>query len=129
MTTLKIYANGSYLVTAGVGDEGFVMTTVGLISRRPGHLPESAPLFQPRGMKGKVSMQVILSWPMAAIAVGDEVTIKVVDRDEVSPSQIRKRNPDSRAKLMEYLRKAKEGHPGSVPHSGSGGSGATGSQG
>ncbi len=80
MIALEVSRNGKRLCVAGIGDNGVVCAIVDWMGRpgRPGH-----PQLKVGGLYSDTRFHA--NWVRRAFKVGDEITIRVVEVDEVDP--------------------------------------------
>ena len=90
MKGFEIYVNGQHLITAGIGDDGFLtssLTWVGSTAPKPAsHLH-----LHVGGTDHRTSEQV--NWSVPSVGVGDEITIKIIETDQITPEH-RRYKPD-----------------------------------
>jgi hypothetical protein len=88
----EIYLNGRHLLTAGIGDVGVLATTITWAGRpaQPGplgllsaHTPGGSFDFHVGGLDPVGDVH--LDWSVPEIGVGDEITVRIVETDRVSP--------------------------------------------
>lgn len=87
MKAFKIYLNGQYLLTAGIGDDG-VLTSI--LSWVGGSAPRSSfgrLNFHVGGIDSTTEEHV--DWSIPSVNVGDEITMKIIDADHISPENRR----------------------------------------
>jgi hypothetical protein len=90
MKAFEVYLNGRHLLTAGIGEDGVLTTIVNWVGGTPPR-PVSRFDFSVGGLDSTTGEHV--RWSVPSVGVGDEVTVKVVDADQVSPVESRRR-PD-----------------------------------
>ena len=86
MTAFEINVNGRHVATIGVGGAGMLTAAVGW-GQAPGGMSH-APRLTGGGLDILRNEQV--RWAMPEIALGDEVTIRVVESDEITPEAERR---------------------------------------
>lgn len=84
MVAFEILVNGKVIGTAGIGDRGMISVDIlwHCTDRNIGDAVERA-WVQPRGLKGGNGPGC--TWPKADLAMGDEVTVRLVERETVDP--------------------------------------------
>jgi hypothetical protein len=87
MTAFVISLNGQPFVTAGVGDDGTVTTNITWIGCSPPSLAEGGLGLLVHGIDARSGECV--RWSVPEIGVGDEITIKIVETNQVSPEDER----------------------------------------
>lgn len=86
MMAFEISVNGRHVATIGIGGVGMLTAAVGW-GQAPGGLSH-VPRLTGGGLDILRNEQV--RWAMPEIALGDEVTIKVVESDEITPEAVRR---------------------------------------
>jgi hypothetical protein len=83
MKAFEIYVNGQHLITAGIGDDGALASSINWVG---GAAPRSASgrlTFLVSGIDGRTDEYV--EWSVPPVGVGDQITFKIVETDQVSP--------------------------------------------
>jgi hypothetical protein len=91
MKAFEVYVNGQHLLTAGIGDDGVLasgITWVGGAAPRPatGRID-----FRVGGVDGPTGEHI--DWSVPTLGVGDEVKIRIIESDQVTPEH-RRFKPD-----------------------------------
>jgi hypothetical protein len=79
MKAFRIFVNGEQVCTAGIGPNGVLVTCVNWV----GHNTEGHLDFRVGGLDSRTDEHA--DWSVPPIRVGDEVSILVVETDEVDP--------------------------------------------
>jgi hypothetical protein len=87
MKAFVISLNGQPFVTAGVGDDGTLTTNVTWVGCSPPSLAEGGLGLLVHGIDARSGERV--RWSVPEIGVGDEVTIKIIETNQVSPEDKR----------------------------------------
>lgn len=103
MKAFEIHLNGLHLFTAGIGENGVLSTVITWVGGSPPR-PNAGFFFRAGGVDGGTGEHV--EWSVPAIGVGDEVTVKIIETDQVSPEHHRHRPLESdRAAHVAELKK------------------------
>ena len=94
MKAFVISLNGQPFVTAGVGDDGTLTTNITWIGCSPPSLADGGLGLLVHGIDARSGERV--RWSVPEIGVGDEITIKIIETDQVSPEDERFRVDMSR---------------------------------
>ena len=94
MTAFAISLNSQPLVTAGVGDDGTLTTNITWVGCSPPSLAEGGLALLVHGIDARSGERV--RWSVPEIGVGDEITIKIIETNQVSPEDERFRVDMSR---------------------------------
>ena len=86
MVAFEISVNGKVIGVTGVGERGMLAVEIlwHCIDRNIGDTIERA-WVHPQGLKGSGGPGC--SWPKTDLTVGDEVTVRLVERETVDPSE------------------------------------------
>ncbi|MGD0949603.1 MAG: hypothetical protein ABSA52_19520 [Candidatus Binatia bacterium] len=114
MIAFQVAVNGSEVCTAGISDFGVVSAIVTWVRRTPaksadGKSIEEEPTFDVGGLDSSAGAH--LKWLKTTLAVGDTITVRIVDRSRVdSPCERRKEDPEevARAQRRYYERLKRE---------------------
>ena len=87
MKAFAISLNGQHLVTAGVGDDGSLTTNITWVGCSPPSLAEGGLGLLVHGIDARSGERV--RWSVPEIGVGDEITIKIIETNQVSPEDER----------------------------------------
>ena len=82
MKAFAIDVNGQHLITAGIGDDG-VLASSHWIGRAPPFSASGPVTFLVSGIDGRTDAYV--DWWVPPVGIGDEITFKIVETDQVSP--------------------------------------------
>jgi hypothetical protein len=82
----EIHLNGRYLLTAGVGEDGVLTSIVDWVGRRR---LTGAFHFHVGGLDSATDEHV--DWSVPEVNVGDEVTVKIVETEQVTPADRRRK--------------------------------------
>ena len=102
MKAFEVHLNGRYLLTAGVGPDGVLASVVSWVGGES--LPNAGLHFHVGGVDGSTGEHV--DWSVPSIAVGDAVTIKVVEANVISVEH--HRQTVDRALLEARLKRQRE---------------------
>jgi hypothetical protein len=91
MKAFVVSFNGQPFVTAGVGDDGVLATTVTWVGGSPPRPADGRLHFRVGGVDGRSGEHI--DWSVPEIGVGDEITIRIIETDQASPEDSRRR-PD-----------------------------------
>ena len=102
MKAFVISLNGQPFVTAGVGDDRVLVTGISWVGGSPPRPAEGRLHFHVGGIDGRTGEHV--RWSVPEIGVGDEITIKIIETNQVSPE-------DGRFRVdMDHLQTGKGGY-------------------
>jgi hypothetical protein len=91
MKAFVVHLNGQPFVTAGVGHDGVLTTNIVWVGGAPPRPAEGRLHLQVGGLDSRTGEH--LRWSVPEIRVGDEITIKIIETDQVTPEDSRAR-PD-----------------------------------
>ena len=87
MKAYEVYLNGQYLLTAGTGSTGVLTSVIAWTTVSPPAAPGGEFHFHVGGVDGQTGEHVDYSVPK--VQVGDEIRIKIVETDRVTPEDRR----------------------------------------
>jgi hypothetical protein len=88
MKAYEVYLNGRHLVTAGVGLNGVLSTIVTWTTVSPPAREGGEFHFYVGGVDGQTGEHI--DWSVPDVGVGDEITIKIIETDQISPEDHRR---------------------------------------
>ena len=86
MRAFEVYVNGRYLLTAGVRD-GVLSGGITWAGRSSPHLTSGNYILHVGGIDGDIDEHV--NWSVPELGLGDEITIKLIESDQISPADRR----------------------------------------
>jgi hypothetical protein len=109
MKAFVVSLNGQPFLTAGVGDDGVVAASVTWVGGSPPRSTEGQLKLCVGGIDGRSREHI--QWSVPEIAVGDEITIRIIESNQASPEDARYR-PDMDRIREEIQRKVGPGDHG-----------------
>jgi hypothetical protein len=82
MKALEVYVNGRHIATAGIGDDGVVATGISWVGGASPRPASGRFDFHLGGVDGRTGEHV--EWAVPSVGVGDEISIKIIEADQVS---------------------------------------------
>ncbi len=118
MIAFEVSINGKRMCTAGIADFGVLSAILSWARRRPensrdGKNIEEELTFEVGGLDSTDSaVSEHIKWLATPLQVGDTVSIRVIERDEVeAPGERRREDPDATAKAKRrYYEQLKRGY-------------------
>jgi hypothetical protein len=86
----EVFVNGQRLCRAGIGDDGVLSVVLNWVGGKPPRTADGSFDFHILGINSATTEHV--HWPSPEIAVGDEITIKILEADSVVPEPQRNRS-------------------------------------
>ncbi len=99
MKAFEIYVNGQHLITAGIGDDGVLASCINWVDGAAPRPDSGSLTFHVGGIDGRTDEYV--DWSVPPIGVGDEITFKIVETDQVSPESRRSKSEPHQDNLDE----------------------------
>ena len=87
MKAFEVSKNGRYLLTAGIGVEGVIVAGVNWTGSSPPRPVGGEFSFHVGGLDSDTGESVV--WSVPKVGVGDEITVKIVETDQISPEHRR----------------------------------------
>ncbi len=107
MLGLEVYLNRRRLYSASLKDDGRLNANVWLVST-----PDFSASIQMAGTEGEDGSATAFDWPSSDLAVGDEVTIRVIDVNESDPAEnVRRVTKADQVSLLQSLLDAAKNPP------------------
>jgi hypothetical protein len=89
MKAFMVSVNGRHVCTAGIGPNGVLSTMLTWVGGGPRRDPEGAFHFSVGGLDSRTDEHV--DWTTPELAVGDEVTVRVVEVEQIDPEVSRRK--------------------------------------
>jgi hypothetical protein len=89
MKAFMVSVNGRHVCTAGIGPDGVLSTMLTWVGGGPNRDPEGHLHLRVGGLDSRTDEHV--DWTTPELAVGDEVTVRVVEVEEVDPEDSRRK--------------------------------------
>jgi hypothetical protein len=86
MKAFEVHLNGRHLLTAGVENHGVLSSIVNWTGHRGN---EGGFWFEVGGIDN--THDEFVGWSVPVLSIGDEVTVKIVDTDQVTPADRRRK--------------------------------------
>jgi hypothetical protein len=91
MKAFAVFVNGQQVCTAGIGPDGVLTAILDWVGGGPRQTPEGLFGLHVGGLDSQTDEHV--DWSVPEVGVGDEVTIRIVETEDIDP-EARRRKAD-----------------------------------